>query len=68
MRRSADQLCEHIGVDIAARKHDDDILAARIDVTGQKCREADRAAGLDHQFQLPERKSDRDRYFRDRTP
>ena len=35
MLRSADQFRKHISIDIAARQHDNDILVARIDVTGQ---------------------------------
>src|SRR5439155_13033719 len=51
--RSGNQFREHVRVDIASRQNDDDVLAARVDTTGQKCGEANRAARLDPQPQLP---------------
>src|SRR6202165_318368 len=62
--RLADQFREQIRIDVASGQHDDDVLAARIDAAGQKCSEADRAARLDHEFQLPKRKPDRGSDFR----
>src|SRR5882762_10809338 len=61
---SADQSREQIRVDVASGQHDDDVLAADIDATGQKRGEANRAARLDHEFQLTKGKSDRHPDFR----
>src|SRR6476469_5060447 len=51
-KRLSDQLCEQVGVDIAAGEHDDDVLALGVDAACEQHGEADGAAGLDHQLQL----------------
>ena len=54
-----DQLCEQIGVDIAAGENDDDVLALGVEAAVEQRGETNGAAGLDHELQLAIGKGDR---------
>src|SRR5690349_14162378 len=53
------QLCKQVGIDIAARQNDDDVLALGVDAAGEQRGEANGAAGLDHELQLAIGEGDR---------
>ncbi|GCC48076.1 hypothetical protein chiPu_0032238, partial [Chiloscyllium punctatum] len=55
---SGDELREQVGVDVAAREHDDDVLAPGVDPPRQQRGEPDGATGFDHELQLAIGKSD----------